>query len=224
MDIEILKKTIELLPDGILAKNNDGNIILSNELGLALQNRESDDDDFIELDGKYYKIRTKKISDSELIIWHNVTELRKTRDLMVIDPDTGAFNEVFMREELERELDRVHRTGSQMALVLIDIDCGEDGPSKKEIVSVLKKTIRNYDMLFDGDRSDFVLMLFAVNVDKIYITGERILKTLKDLNISRVSIGITLSEKAPSAEAMMRQAQRALYVVNARGGNDFSIY
>ncbi len=224
MDTEILNKIIELLPDGILAKDNDGNIILSNKLGLALKDCEPDDEDFIEYDGKYYKIRTKKIRDGELIIWHNVTELHNIRDLMVIDPETGAFNEKFMHEELERELDRVHRTGSQMALVLIDVDPGEEGPSLKEIASTLRKNIRNYDMLFRGDRSDFVLMLFAVDTNKIYETGRRILKALKNINVAKVSIGITLSEKAPSAEAMMRQAQRALYVVNARNGNDFSVY
>ncbi len=224
--IGVINNLLGLLPLGIYYEfEKDGEtLVISNATGESLMNLKPNDDDLYEYNGNLYRRVEKKFPGGRLIIWENVTKLEELKKLMVIDPETGVFNARFMHEELERELDRVHRTGAQMALVLIDVDLGDSGITLKDVAKTLRTNVRNYDMLFRGDRSDFVLMLFAVDPDKAYVTGERLLKALKELGVPKVSIGMTLSQKAPSAEAMMRQAQRALYVVNARGGNDFSIY
>ncbi|RKZ31800.1 hypothetical protein DRQ33_06805 [bacterium] len=224
MESKIYEEILQSIDCGIVLKNKDDEIIFENEIGKKLRSLEADEDGYVENEGEHYLLVKKSISSGELYIWKNATELFNNKKLMIIDPELGIFNERFMREELERELDRVHRTGSQMALVLVDIDCGEEQVCMVDVANALKHSVRIYDKVFRGDRSDFVLMLFAMDPENAYATGERLLKTLKELGIARVSIGMTLSEKSPSAEAMMRQAQRALYVVNTRGGNDFSIY
>jgi len=224
MDNVLLKKILDTISDGILYLDETGETGYSNPLAEKLKAIEENDDGFIEFEDRFYRFQNERISTGELHIWHDVTEIIELRKLMVIDPELGIFTARFFREELERELDRVHRTGSQMALVLIDVESGEDGPSIVEIANVLKQTVRNYDMVFKGIRSDFVLLLYAMIPNKIEVTGQRLLQALKDIDVARVSVGITLSQKSPSAEAMMRQAQRALYVVNARGGNDYSIF
>ena len=224
MNDKVMKKIIETLPDGFLVIDEKDEVIFSNKLGEQLRDAEMNDEDIIEHNSKFYTLQHKKIPSGKLSIWRDITEIRKLKELMIIDPETGALCSRYMHEELEREIDRVHRAGSQMGLALIDVDPGENGPSLKEITEELQKAIRIYDKIFRGDRSDFVIMFFVVESNKIEITGQRFLKILKELGIAKVSIGITLSEKAPSAEAMMRQAQRALYVVDARGGNDYSIY
>ncbi len=221
---DIFKNILDTMSDGILYRDKAGEIGYANSLAEKLKAIEENDDGTIELEDRFYRFQNEQISTGELHIWHDVTEIVKLRELMVIDPELGIFTTRFFREELERELDRVHRTVSQMALVLIDVEAGEDGPSFLEMANVLKQTVRNYDMVFKGIRSDFVLLLYAMIPNKIEITGQRLMQALKDIDVARVSVGITLSEKSPSAEAMMRQAQRALYVVNARGGNDYSIF
>ncbi len=221
---EILKVVLNELPDGVVIRDEGGQVIAANELGERLLASKAFDEEPFEFEGRFFRFSRKPLAWGEMLFWRDVTESEKLRDLMVIDPETGVYNARYMREELERELDRVHRTGSQMALVLVDVDPGEEGPSMAEIASTLRRTVRNYDKVCTGDRSDFVLMLFAVDPDKVEAMGERILRALKDIGVARVSLGISLSARAPSAEALMKLAQRALYVVNAKGGNDFSIY
>jgi len=222
----IVADFLGMLPLGLYYEiEKDGEkITLANATGEMLMNTSPNDDGLYEFMDNLYRRTEKKLPNGRMIIWENVTEVEDLKKLMVIDPETGVFNARFMKEELERELERVHRTGSQMALVLVDVDLGDSELTLRDVAKTLKSNVRIYDMVFRGDRSDFVLMLFAVNPDKAFSTGERLLKALKETGVPRVSIGMTLSQKAPSAEAMMRQAQRALYVVNARGGNDFSIY
>ena len=170
-----------------------------------------------------YEFSSIDIKGGKVFLWKDITEITHVKSVMVTDVITGVFNAQFMKDEIERELDRVHREG-QMALVLIDLEMGNVVPETKQIIAAFKNTLRNFDRICKGDRSDYALILYAVDPNRIEKIGKRILKALKDLEIQKVSVGITLSERAASAEAMIKQAQRALYVVNKRGGNDISIY
>ncbi len=222
---KILKEVLSSFDDGIIMLDNDGATIFANSIGekiFALG--EPLDDEPIEVDGQYYRLKKKQLESGQLLIWRNVSEIEAMKKFMVIDPETNAYTAAYMKDMLERELDRVHRSGLQMALMLIDVDRGESGPSKAEIVKAIKNLLRIYDLVGLGDNSDFMVMLFSIDSTKIEAMGHRFLRALKELGIPKISIGICMSERVPSAEAMLRQAQRALFVVNARGGNDISIY
>lgn len=222
----LIKNAISAISDGIVILDKAGEVVFSNKLGDSLKSLgipESEDEEVIQHADEFFQFSRKNISGGQLLHWRNVTAMEKIKSIMIIDPKTGAFNAQYMKDEIERELDRVHREG-QLALALIDLEMGENGPESEEIISTFRNTLRNFDRICKGDRSDYALILFAVDPDKMETIAQRILNGLKKLEIPRVSIGITLSERVASAEAMIRQAQRALYVVNARGGNDISIY
>ena len=223
---EIFKTVIESLIDGIVVLNEKGEKIFTNKLGetLLLLGETENDNGPIKIQNNYFRLERKSFDTGQILLWRNVTELEEMRNFLIIDPETNAFSSKFMKEQLEREFDRIRRPGSQMALMLIDVDLGAEGPTLGDIVKAIRATLRIYDLVFRGDRSDFVIMLFAVEPDRIEVTPQRILQALKAINVARVSIGVCMSEKVPSAESMMKQAQRALYVVNNRGGNDYSIY
>lgn len=225
--VSALKSALNALNDGIVILNESGDVIFANKIGEMLNSQgkfESESDEPVKYGDEYYEFSRRKLNQGQLLYWRNVTLHQQLKELMVIDPETGVYNAKFMRDTIERELDRVNREGSQMALALIDVDPGDDGPSMADIAQVLLRTVRNFDLVCRGDRSDFVLMLFVVDPDRLEETGRRIFNAIKQLGAARVSIGLTLSGRAPSHESMMKQAQRALYVVNTRGGNDISIY
>ncbi len=224
---DIFKIVLNSINDGIVILDEKNEIIFANKIGenfKSINIEEIDEDEPVERNGEFYRLFIKRIPSGQLIIWHNVSTEENLKKLMVIDPEVGVYNSKFMRDMLERELNRVNSEGSKMALALIDVDPGENGPSLSDIADALKKTVRNFDHVCRGDRSDFALLLFVVDPDKIDALGHRIFNILKELGTEKVSIGLTLSGRSPSSESMMKQAQRALYVVNARDGNDISIY
>ena len=224
---DILKVALNSIKDGIVILDEKNETIFANKIGEELKSvdiEEIDEDEPVEHNGEFYRLLKKNIPSGQLIIWQNVSAEENLKKFMIIDPEVGIYNSKFMKDMLEREMDRVNSEGSQMALALIDVDPGKNGPSLSDIATVLKKTVRNFDHVCRGDRSDFALLLFAVDPDKIDALGHRIFNALKEIGTEKISIGLTLSARSPSPEAMMKQAQRALYVVNARGGNDISIY
>ncbi|MCD6418361.1 diguanylate cyclase [bacterium] len=223
----MLQNALNSIDDGVVVFDGDGKIVFANKIGEELKSinlDEIDEEEPVEHNGEYFLPVKKKIPSGSVVIWRNVSAEEELKKLMVIDPELGIYNSKFMKDMLEREMDRVNSEGSQMALALIDVDPGENGPSLSEIAQTLRKTVRNFDHVCRGDRSDFALLLFVVDPDKIDAVGHRLFNVLKKLGVDKVSIGLTLSGRSPSSEAMMKQAQRALYVVNARGGNDISIY
>ncbi len=224
---EIIQNALNSIDDGIVIFDENGEVVLSNRLGELLHSQCEGNEGETEL-AKYgersYKKISKAVQGGMLFWWKDITEMEHIKDLMVIDPETGIYNVKFMKDVIDRELDRVNREGTQMGLALIDVDLGDSGLTLKDIADTLRSVVRNFDIVCRGDRSDFVLLLFAINPDKLEATGKRIFNAIKELGVPRVSIGLTLSGRMPSSEAMIKQAQRALYVVNTRGGNDISIY
>ncbi len=224
MNETIAKTMLDLIPDGVVLVNENGEVQYANWLGENLFGIEENDDGYYEFENKYFRHMQKSFASSKLLIWHDITDMVKLLEISVIDLETGVYSSRFLQEDLDREFDRVRRANAQMALALIDVDAGTNGPSMREIAQTLKASVRNFDRVFRGTRSNFAVMFFAITNDKIESFAQRIMTVLKDKGVLAVSVGLTLSEKSPSADAMLRQAQRALYVVNARGGNSFSVY
>ena len=221
-----MEKILNALPCGVMVIDEKGNVTFVNKLAEVLSNLEPDEETETYIyDGRHYRLIEKPFNGGKLVVYLDVTDEMKAREFMIIDPETGVFTAKFLAQEIENQMDRVHATGSQMALVLIDVDPGENGPSMREIAETLKKSVKSYDIVSRCDRADFAVIMFAIDPDKIdKQAGEKLLKALKEIGVAKASIGITLSGKATSATIMIRQAQRALYVVNMRGGNDYSIY
>lgn len=222
-----IKNIFNALIDGIIVLEDNGPVLF-NDIGAELWERYGNtipENLPVNINGKYYFPRKRSLPGGEVLIWRDVTEIEELKQIMVIDPETGVFNSRFMHTWLERELDRVSRSGSQMALVLIDVEIGDESNlTLREVAQVITQTVRAYDMVCRTDRADFAVMLFAIDPNSLNSTVERIFTAIRKAGVKRVSVGASLSGRSPSAESLLKQAQRALYVVNVRGGNDFSIY
>lgn len=221
-----IKNIIDVLSDGVIVLENNQPVLI-NRIGEMLWEKYGTDipeDIPVSLNGKYYLPKKRSLPGCEVLIWRDVSELEEIKRITVIDPETGVFNSRFMNTWLEREFDRASRSGSQMGLVLIDIDIGEECKlTMKDIAQVISQSVRGYDMVCRSDRADFAIMLFVVDTNSFSLAVERIFLAIRKTGLKRVSVGASLSGRTPSAESMVKQAQRALYVVNIRGGNDFSV-
>jgi len=223
---ELCEMIFQTIKCGYVLLDNENSVKESNELGLKLRDLDEHEEwDTYVLDDHHYRLIEKDIDKGKLLTWIDVTSEIKFKKICTLDEETNVLTSRLLLSQLEHQMNRVRKSGSQMALVLLDVDPGTNGPTLKEIAQTLKKIVNGYDTVFRGSRSDFAIMMFEIEPSKIeHVAGEKILTSLKELGVARVSIGITVSGRSLSAEAMMRQAQRALYVVNSRGGNDYSIY
>lgn len=223
---ELCEMIFQTIKCGYVLLDNENSVKESNELGLKLRDLDEHEEwDTFVLDDHHYRLIEKDTDNGKLLTWIDVTSEINFKKKCTLDEETNVLTSRLLLSQLEHQMNRVRKSGSQMALVLVDVDPGTNGPTMQEIAQTLKKIVNGYDTVFRGSRSDFAIMMFEIEPSKIeHVAGEKILASLKELGVARVSIGITVSGRSPSAEAMMRQAQRALYVVNTRGGNDYTIY
>lgn len=96
-------------------------------------------------------------------------EAELNRELALIDPVTEVYNRRYLRAILTREIDRAKRYGFSLAVMLVDIvgfrrvnaSLGQTGGDVvlRELAQLIRKRIRNSDVLvrFGGD--DFLLVL-----------------------------------------------------------------
>jgi diguanylate cyclase (GGDEF)-like protein len=153
------------------------------------------------------------------------------------DELTSVLNRRAFTNALEREFKRAHRHGAALSLVLIDIDhfknvndCYGHLAGDRilhEMAMVLKKTIREIDVLARYGGEEFVIILPETNLDEASITAQRIKETVRTWNFSgdhlpfRVTVSIGVSHcPAPginSPETLFHQADQALYIAKQSG-------
>ena len=164
-------------------------------------------------------------------------------DLARTDHLTALPNRFLLEERFSDALAQARREGSLLAMLLIDIDRfknindtlghGMGDSLLKLAASKLKSCIREGDTLARWGGDEFVLLLPGLQgVDTAVAIASRCLEVLKqpfrvdgeDLHVS-ASIGVSASLDASlDAEAMLRNADTAMYKAKARGGDCMVLY
>lgn len=165
-------------------------------------------------------------------------KLRETLQSQSIrDPLTGLFNRRYMEESLERELRRARRGGHTVGVIMLDLDhfkplndtwghaAGDE--MLRAAAGVLQRSIRAEDIACRYGGEEFVLILPEVTLDDAASRAESIRQSARALRVPfhRQVIGpLTLSagvavfpDHGPSADALLRAADAALYEAKARG-------
>ena len=165
---------------------------------------------------------------------------RAARDALH-DALTGAFTFRVLNERLDEELSRASRTGSSIALLFVDIDKfkpindtyghGTGNALLVGVARILQAAVRSTDIVCRYGGDEFVLIL--VNPDRrgagrvaeeiranteaftVPVEGEEVGVTLS-IGVAYHS-GITRSNL--TREELMAEADAALYVAKAQGGN-----
>ena len=176
----------------------------------------------------------------------NHLELKRYRDfledLSLVDGLTGIGNRRRFDEFLTREWRRSRRARTPLALILIDVDyfkafndcyghaAGDD--CLREVAATIAMLVRRPgDLCARYGGEEFVAILPQTDLAGARILGERIREAVMALDIPHggstvapqvtISIGVAATDPAApqEAEALLREADRQLYVAKSAGRN-----
>jgi diguanylate cyclase (GGDEF)-like protein len=159
------------------------------------------------------------------------------------DSLTSLPNRNLFRDRLELEVKRVERSGTQLALLFIDLDGFKEvndglghAAGDQLLISAAQRIhacVRSTDTVARLGGDEFTVILTEVNrISSVELLAQEIMAELarpfligqKEVKISG-SIGITLCpHDGMSAEDLLRNADQAMYVSKNAGRNRFSFF
>lgn len=162
----------------------------------------------------------------------------QTKHMSVTDSLTGLFNRRYFENTYEREFLRAQRYSNDMSVAVLDVDffkkindtyghlCGDY--VLKEIAYLTLQTFRKTDIVFRYGGEEIVVILTETPLEKAIIPLERLRKAIEnypfnyDSNDIRVTVSIgveALHNEITSAENLLGNADRALYIAKEQGRN-----
>lgn len=171
-------------------------------------------------------------------------EMKELREKLarraITDPLTGLPNRRYLDEYLEAELARIRRYGGQCALILIDVDnfknyndtlghlAGDD--VLRSLADVLQEHLRVSDVAARYGGEEFAVMMVNIDRGEAVEAAERLRRVIEHHDFAReeiqpggnltVSLGVAgCPSDGDTAEALMREADAALYRAKREGKN-----
>ncbi|MDO8909099.1 MAG: GGDEF domain-containing protein [Pseudohongiella sp.] len=156
------------------------------------------------------------------------------------DPLTGAGNRSALINNLQRELALARRNAQHLSVLVIDIDKfkfindthghGVGDLVLQELVNVITKVNRSTDMCFRFGGEEFVVLLSNTNRKGAEIIASRLCEAIADCHICTdsgsvqisVSIGAASNCETDTEESLINRADKAMYEVKRRGGNNIN--
>lgn len=170
--------------------------------------------------------------------------LRETlRQQSIRDPLTGLFNRRYLEETLVRELHRAQRNGSQLSVIMLDIDHFKTFNDQyghqagdlllKEFGNNLRAHVRGQDIACRYGGEEFILVLADAGLEGAVRRAESLRQSLVSLVAEHqgehlptvtASFGVAVyPQDGEDAEALQRLADRALYFAKANGRDQVAV-
>ncbi len=141
------------------------------------------------------------------------------------DPLTDLPNRRALDERLASELERVHRTGGALSLVVIDVDRFKEVNDRfghgvgdrvlAELGRRLLGTVRTIDLAARAGGEEFVLLLVDTDFARALVTAERVRHAIGALPVAglpvTISAGVACAAYQEAGDSLMRRADAALY-------------
>jgi len=161
------------------------------------------------------------------------------KESAVTDGLTGLINHKSFIERVSVEFNRAERYGSELSLMMVDVDTfkevndtlGHVAGDKvlKSIAEVIKSNIRQSDLAARYGGDEFALILPETNLEKAYRVGEKLRRKVEGNLVSikpgvdaKVTLSIGISSYQPSmsdSTALIQKADEALYMAKELGRN-----
>lgn len=151
---------------------------------------------------------------------------------------TGLYNRKFLEEYTKKMLPQVKRDGTNIALLMLDMDhfkavndeYGHDIGDKvlKELARILNETVRESDIIIRYGGEEFMILLMGVNSDEDALSvarkiGDKVRENEIDVYAGNklkktVSLGLSMyPEDSTSFETVIKNADIALYEAKNSG-------
>jgi diguanylate cyclase (GGDEF)-like protein len=164
--------------------------------------------------------------------------------LALTDALTGINNRRHFNLQLTNEYARAKRYGSPLSLVLLDLDHfkvlndvhghHEGDKVLKHVATLVSQHLRTNDFVARIGGEEFVVLLPSTNQNEAFQFIERIREEIAHLTLttdSKINMKITasfgiaeLSPETASEEALLKQADQALYKAKSNGRNQTLIF
>jgi len=158
------------------------------------------------------------------------------------DSMTKLFNRRGMMERWESEINRISRSGTQLGVLILDIDLFKkinDNYGHKvgdfvitSVATALRNAIRSYDHCARWGGEEFLILLPDCTEDGLTATAEKVLQSIRGLGIEvgestvsvTVSIGGYLASYDESPDSMISKADLAMYEGKKQGRDRYVRY
>ena len=178
-----------------------------------------------------------KVNELATFVGTRAKRAREISALMIKDGLTNLYNHTYTKELVDREIERVVRSGSVMSVAMIDIDFFKKVNDNyghmvgdqvlRSLSSYLKKRLRKTDYIGRYGGEEFVIVMPDTKVED----AENVMNTIltafsyvehhaldEDFTIS-FSGGIISSDLTKESSELMRRVDEALYQAKERGRN-----
>jgi diguanylate cyclase (GGDEF)-like protein len=160
--------------------------------------------------------------------------------LAVTDGLTGLYNHRYFRDRLADEFERATRYKLPLSCLILDVDNFKRindtfghlrGDSiLKEIAGRVVRTVRKADIVARYGGEEIVVIMPQTNADGAMAQAERIRRTIAEVAFGEagnaihvtasVGVGVLRQESMRDCEALIREADSALYQAKAAGKNN----
>ena len=164
------------------------------------------------------------------------------RETAMRDGLTGLLNHSSFVERFQQELQRANRYNEKLVLMMLDLDKFKRindnyGHLYGDYVlrgtsAVLKNGVRNIDIVGRYGGEEFAIVLVKTTKTKSFNSAKRIIQSLADHQFEKEGQEVEMTISAGMAEYptdgekirdLIAIADRALYKVKSRGGNDVEV-
>jgi diguanylate cyclase (GGDEF)-like protein len=155
------------------------------------------------------------------------------------DPLTGIANRRTFHERLTDEVARADRYGRHLSLALMDLDHfkavndthGHPGGDRVLVLfaQLLSAHSREGELVARVGGEEFAWLMPETDEDAAHVAADRVRKAIETTpfeNIGRITLsaGVCSTERAPGADALIHDADRALYWAKDSGRNMTMLY
>ncbi len=171
--------------------------------------------------------------------FENVETFSKVNNLLFIDDVSGLYNHRYLDVALEREMQRVQRYASHLAVLFIDVDSfkqvndvhGHMVGSRvlSDFGALIKKSVRNVDVVIRYGGDEYTAILVETSCETAEMVAERIRRQVEahhftgsEGQIIRLTCSIGFAccpDDATTKEELLEMADRAMYVGKTAGKN-----
>src|SRR6185369_7555582 len=171
--------------------------------------------------------------------FENAQKFSKANDMLFIDDVSGLYNHRYLDIALEREMKRVERYASHLAVLFIDVDSfkqvndihGHMVGSRvlAEFGALIKKSVRDVDIVIRYGGDEYTAILVETTCVTAELVAERIRRVVEAHHFSGAegqiirltcSIGFACCpDDASSKDVLLEMADRAMYVGKSSGKN-----